>query len=92
MKKKDKPIKYELPESVEHEIKWSERIAKTLFIFAFINIGFIFYWIFYGDNLQTQQGFIGFSAPLLFMFSLFTCRYFFMSKENEAKKLDTWMK
>lgn len=89
MKKKDKPIKYLLPESIEHEIKWSERIAKTLFIFAFINMGFIFYWIFHADNFQTPQGF---NVIFLFMFSLFSCRYFFMSREEEAKKLDTWMK
>ena len=89
MNKKDKPLETRLPEPVEHEIKWSERIAKTLFIFTFINFGFLIYSVFFIQSFQKPQDF---SQVFLFMFSLCASRFFFMSREEEAKKLDTWMK
>ena len=75
-----------LPKTVEREIKISNMISYTLFIFVGINFLSICYVMFMGD-----EGF-GFLPVFFILFSLFCARYFSMSKEEEASKLDTWSK
>ena len=51
------------------------------------------FWV--GSNgyvlFMNGEGF-GYLPVLLLVFSLFSARYFFMSREEEASKLDTWSK
>ena len=61
-------------------------IANTLLVFAGVNFLSICYILF-----MNGEGF-GYLPILLLVFSLFSARYFFMSREEEASKLDTWSK